>query len=333
MAGCWFVERGLGVRIEQSGFPPIDVDLETWGFRATPAGGAGEKFGLCRVDALADHLTTLLVERSAPDARLGEAASPSSLELARWWIAREVYGCREKHLSRVNPIVHETLLALRRANTACAEPGLVGERSLYRDARVVSDVLRHRAAAIALAYLESTFWPELAVRRAREHHEGGSTRAGWLRGSAAGLAAVMRNWRALFSPTGASYPALDETLSALPPDVRGDLVCELRNVHLEVAVRNGFCLTVLLLRAAERDPSAEPEVERSHARVLQLASERELRAAVGALLRHPSLRTETAWFPSLRRALRLIAQFPEPHDGSLARLVQRVLDWHAVERG
>jgi hypothetical protein len=235
---------------------------------------------------------------------------PPQLSRETWAIADPVHRLRAALLRRAAPIgwrVQERLVAVAGEVSELAQ-----DDAFYRDPFVVRDVLRHRAAAVALARLEK-LWPHYRARRGIEAAP-----------TVEVLARAMGEWRCLFSPDGRTYRSLDRTLMNLGDETSLDLLCQLPRVRLERPIVSSLELrTVLTLASLANVPLL---AERMH--VLQHAHEVEIGAALERVGGETERRLDPADDRDLRFVVRYLADFPHSHRGRLGRLVERAIEWH-----
>lgn len=234
---------------------------------------------------------------------------------------RAVEALRDAALRLRWPLAPEVEAAV--AGLRVARPRLLASSAFHSAPHFTSDVIRYRAAAIALAFLEPVL---LRPRWRVPLPEGGAARP--RAPDVAQLLARMSEWRGLYSPTGEPYRSLNRTLMNLPEAVPPRLVCELRHVHLERPVTTPLALSALAWRAFEAHEDAESAVERSHLLAFQRATDREVAHAVGWVSTALRRRLDPAAQEDLRVAARFLADFPLQHDGTLGGLARAAVDWH-----
>lgn len=234
-------------------------------------------------------------------------------------IARVIRAQRDRLLAKVDPTVvavqHAVFLATH-DHTDLAE-----HEALYREPYIVRDVLNYRAAAIALYRVGADLWPEgIAV----------PPKAFEARMSPPPEERIhaLRNWRGLFSPSGAPYRSLDRTLMNLPSAIPVYLTCYLRSVKLERPIVSPLVLKAVLYRVANACDSigrAPSVVAANQIRILQHATEDELRGAVA----HVAVYTGSPLNNNrhVRQLVQLISDYPEPHHGRLGGLLKKAIRW------
>ncbi len=285
--------------------------------------------------------------------RLGEAvayaiAQPAKItrvvnRATREGIMRAVAKQRRRLLRRVP----RDVVAVQRAvpRQARRVRCLAMDPAVYEQPFVVRDVLRYRAAAIALGYCQEgpdydrpDFWREAAHDVNR-----GASLAGKLPENlrtdsrdVATYISAMLNWRALFSPSGETYGSLDRTLMNLPAKVPAELVLYLRAVRLPRPITDTVRLLALLtmVRRLCRYGSldiARPGAGRSLAQILLQATETEVRASVRRVARQigRGLNPECSWDMDFFTAYLL--DWPEEHHGRLGGLVGKAIRWHQAQ--
>jgi hypothetical protein len=221
-----FVERWDGVRIEHPLRHVVDLRVDGWRF----AIASETRHAHCSLFATPAQLARLVAAMllDLPATALGTDFDAIRREI--WTIAQVLPPVRRRLFDRHAPdasAVEEHMVHMRGDI-----PRLARSPILYRSPYLIRDVRRFRAAAIALAYLETELWPRpLPNGRPPSLME---------------LRRTMVDWRRLFSPTGETYRSLDRTLMNLPADVQPRLVCELRHIRLERAITESIELQLLL---------------------------------------------------------------------------------------
>jgi hypothetical protein len=301
-----FVELWDGFRVEHPLRHRVEVRVRASALHVDSA-TASVSFDLpCPPLELCRVVARLLL--GLPDKAFKKA--PPELSRETWAIAEPVHRLRAALLGRAAPIgwrVQQRLVAV-----AGEVAELARDDAFYRHPFVVRDVLRHRAAAVALARL-TRLWPHYRACRGIEAAP-----------TAEVLAESMREWRCLFSPDGRSYRSLDRTLMNLGDEVSLDLLCQLPRVRLERPIASSLELrAVLTLASIANVPLL---AERMH--VLQHAREVEIGAALERIGGETERRLEPADDRDLRFVVRYLADLPHPHHGRLGRLVEDAIEWH-----
>jgi len=314
MAAWRMVEDGGRLRIEHPSRAPLTVGVEGWRFVLRSAEREVGRFSFLDVRAVGRRVSETL--------RHAGRASPYTLALADdavphpMVIAGRLLGTRERLLAAVDPQVRAVWD--RVAPLTRELPQLVCAEALYQDPWIVRDVLRYHAAAVALAFVETTLRPPGLLWDA-------STPAG-----EAALLDALRDWRGLFSPRGHPYRSLNRTLMRLAPGMSGELLCRLRRVELPRPYTDPLELATVLVAGAVYGRSGRPEVAATHLRAVMRASAGEITTAVrrvGEALEEPLSPSRTA---DLERVLAIVADYPEAYLGRFPGLVERALRWHRV---
>ncbi|MBM4244888.1 MAG: hypothetical protein FJ148_13915 [Deltaproteobacteria bacterium] len=307
MLGYRFAMLDVALRICHERCPPVEVTLEPWQFVVSVADRRAV-FGLCEMDRLADHVCAEL-ER---ERRAGVKRLPL------WLVGGHLLALRENGLGRANPAVAEVLRAVL-AVTRHA-PGLAGRRALYQEPYVVRDVVRHRAAAIALAFLDAHLLD------------------GWMRTRGEDpdtpydddvRVAALHDWRALFSPDARTYRSLDRTLMNLPAGVPAEPVWLLSRARLERPLLGRFALTALLLLLGDRRYGRHPDASAGHATILQRACEADVVEACALLGAHARRALDPRRARDLQFLVAFLLDYPARFRGTLPGLVHRAIRWHA----
>ena len=274
----------------------------------------------------------------------------------RAWVSRQTGRAIGKRLhafyKRCLCDVDPTVLALQRAVFAAtlSAPGLILGRKLYRERYVVKDVIQHRAAAVALANLNTFRYlrrerarldNRARVLRSRER----TTLEELARGMGVGLSihatpqrgrrttpmpveealGMMEGWRGLFSPTGEPYRSLDRTLMNLPGGVPFGLVPYLSLVRLERPVLARSELLVLTLHERRR---LDDDLPRSNEGVFRDASENRIARATRLVAEHTRNRLTTRRTGDLRFVVGFLLDYPGEHRGNIVGLAEKSIRWH-----
>ena len=212
------------------------------------------------------------------------------------------------------------VVALHRAVRAVSPriPALAHKRSLFRHPYIVHDVVQYRAAAIALAELESTLWRNYAARRLNWLGEPRETL----------LVQAMADWRGLFSPDGTPYRSLNRTLMNLPSEVPPELVCQLNQVRLERPFTNALELTALLLVVSNRKAGGALAGLRNRVGIFQRATEADIRDAVARVAACSDRPLLPQRLEDLRFALRFLGDYPRPCGHNPRVFVRSAIRWH-----
>jgi len=293
--------------MEHPRHPPIDVALRDWTFVAASEGRELGRWPLGRLRDVADALADRL--RHGPRER--RTLAPLSSVPHPWIIAGHLLEHRDRVLRRADPRV----AAVWAATSAEAEvpSDVVFARELYDDPWIVRDVLRWRAAAIALAHVETTLRPADAA-------------------DTPAFLAALRRWPALFAPDGVPYRSLHRTLMNLPRDVPASVVCALRRVRLERPLVDAVELCATGIAAdAYAAPDRAGDVAASHRRIWHHARRAEIVAAVARVAAETDRRLDPRQAGDVATIVRFVADCPEPFGGRLAGLVDRALRWHRLD--
>ncbi len=310
MLGYRIAIDGRLLRIRHERGAPVEVEIEPWGFVVRGGGGVA-RFGLCEAHALAEHvLAELEGERRAGVARLPQ-----------WVVGGHLLELRERGLPHLNPtadaVIRRVLSVARRA------PRLAGAAALYGETYVVRDVLRYRAAAIALAFLESDLLGPWLLAH------GGAPDGAHPDGPDAVAMAALRDWRSLFSPDARTYRSLDRTLMNLPAGIPPRLVCALSRIRLERPLTGSATATALLLLLSDRHRGRAGDAVAGHATVFLRASEADVAAACAIPGRHTQQRLDPRRTRDLRTLVSYVLDYPVRYHGNLPGLVRRAIRWHA----
>lgn len=317
LLGYHFVARGPELRIEHEFVEPVVVRLAPFAFTVEPPSeeraellpGAEPRgpvtFELCDVDQAAEHV------RVAIGARCRRRVPLPPLPI----VQGHLLAARSRGLRQINPEAH----AVQRAVLAVspAVPRIACDPSFFREPYLTRDIIQYRAAAIALANLESHLFAPWCARRERPAHP-----------EPEAMLAALREWRGLFSPTSRPYRSLNRTLMNLPGDVPPDLVPHLRTFELTRPLTDGIVLTAVLLHVSDRRAARLAETSVQQRRILERASPADIMAAVDAIGEFTGRTLCADRVQDLGFAVRFLIDHPAPFEGNLEGLVRRTIRWH-----
>jgi hypothetical protein len=338
-----FSEDLFGFRVEGRERPPVQVLLHPLGLEACYAGeerpGSRERFGFYNFGRLLEFVAGGLLRHWRPQEGWYGVRQWAQRQTARA-IARRLREHWQRLLGRADP----TVLAVQRAVFAATfgDAPLAAEPELYQDRFLVHDVLHYPAAAVAVrnAWVLCRDLP-----LARLHH---SPQARDLRALAAQMGlpvsiavtdpedpdpatqlARLQDWKSLFADTGHAYRSLNRTLMNLPGGVPHRQVCNLRRVHLERPLTRRLELLALVLYAglrAERDDLGGARADHTH--VFTHAPARHLVEAMRRVSAHTRNAMSSRRAGDVRLFVHFLADYPEPHAGSVVGLAERAIRWH-----
>jgi len=319
------IEKPSGFCVERLSHDRLTVQLEPWALSLKHEGHPAERCSFYDGNRLPLLIAMKLLgeDDAALDDTLPPTPLPRAVREART-IRTDVGLQRLRLLAQVDPAVHQVqLISLRIAGRV---PSLAQEAALFREPYILKDVLRYRAAAIALAYLQSDLWrPPVRAEQAAPNLPSRGVEAS--EPSLAGLLGAMTDWRSLFSPDGKPYRSLNRTLMNLPPDVPPELVCQLNRIRLERPVVNWLEFTTLMLYVSTAD-AAPPEAGLNRLRIFHHATAAEIADAVRRIGTCTNRQLHPRRPDDLRFAIRYLCDHPEPYHGNLSGLVDRVIRWH-----
>lgn len=306
------MEVSEGFIVEWPSSPPVEVRLEPWNFRVFGGAVPPRRIGLLE----SRELTAEIAMRVGGISRRQAWGS----NVPRVWKAiikqfgeatlLTVQAHRDRVLRSVPPRVLAVHAAVLRA-TGHRKAWLAETEDLYKNRYLVKDILRYRAAAIAVGLFEE-LWrsPYLGERQSRPP----VTRTDVLE--------AIGNWRGLFSPDGKTYTSLDRTLMNLPERVPARLVCALPRLRLDRPITNRLELMTLCLRASisKVAPAQMP--------VFAQATEEEIRRALKRVGDNTRRRLDPGRLPDIQFALDFIAEYRGQHYGRLGGLVEKAIRWH-----
>lgn len=267
------------------------------------------------IDQTAEHLMS---SWTPPDEETDEHIDrgPSELCVGAWHKV-EWGGLRKWALSRtassINKLVFDrwkrlrdeadpTALAVqKRVFTAAfgyGKPDLVISPEFYKHRYIVRDVLAYRAAAVAAGI----------TGREAVDDEGIAFALEW-----------MAKWKAIFSPTGETYPILNRTLMNLPPGVPARVLLELNSFMLPRPIKSRLeLLTVILAHKSGQ----------RNIRAFSFATKDQIAEAMRRVSVHLHEDLSPRRWRDVRKAIWFMGDYPDPHHGNLVGLAERSIRWH-----
>lgn len=259
-------------------------------------------------------------------------------------IGKRVYAQWQRLIQGVDPTVlavHRAIFAATRGTAALAM-----EEELYQYEFVVRDIVNYRAAAVAAKWVEpladgciqrrALNSPQAQdIRQALSALEPLARQSGLTLYSSLELdrttakhsspIEAMQDWRALFSPTGEDYRSLNRTLTYLPGGIPATLLCRaLRDLYLERPITQRLEL-LALLHYQEAAGKREDWVNLPVFMHTDTPGVKEAVRRVAAYM-HDDLSTRKA--ADVRRAVGILADFPERHTGNIVGLADKSIRWH-----
>lgn len=189
------------------------------------------------------------------------------------------------------------------------------------DRFLLEDIVRYRAAAIAVNVFGETFGKSILARKTAHHSL--VSFAEFLQLGSDEIQSVcdpLQNWRRLFSYNGKTYPNLNRTLDHLPGGVSGNLLPNLAQHRLGRVFNDRVELIVTLL--------AEGCNFRHNRHVFQFATRAEIVEAmnkVSTALQRPLSHRHTAHLDTF---VRFLSDYPDPHRGSILGLANKAIAFH-----
>lgn len=316
LLGYHFVARGPELRIEHEFVESVVVRLEPYAFtidppsdtRATLLPGAEPpgpvSFDLCDAERAADHVL------AAIRARCRRRVPVPPLPI----VQGHLLAARSRGLRRIHPDAHDVQRAVLAVDQHV--PRLACHPDFYADRFLARDVVRYRAAAIALARLDDLYAP-WCRSRGLPANDGPESKL-----------AALRDWRSLFSPNGQTYRSLNRTLMNLPTFVPAGLVTHLRSFVLERPLTGPRALTATLLHASDARAARLAEASELQRKCFERASERDIGDAVAAIAEFTGRSLSPDRLEDIGYAVRFVIDDVHPFHGRLAGLVRRAIQWH-----
>jgi hypothetical protein len=182
--------------------------------------------------------------------------------------------------------------------------------AFYARRFLVSDVLRFRAAAVAVGFCDKL------VHGARS--EAAASEA---------LLDRLEDWMGLFSPDGRGYKSLRRTLMNLAAEVPSAALLALPSLVLPRFVTDPVELSAICALGAVRRTFASDEIWRNRLEIVTGATSREIAAATVRYAEETERRFEGQLFYEQRPLMHYL-DFPELHTGRLNGLLEKAMRWH-----
>jgi hypothetical protein len=312
MATYEAVEEETGFRIERPNAPPLRVSLDAGTFLVASGRRPLERFELHRVKALAGWLARWL-DADRPPARTIVLPGAAEALLHARLLVPFLEGERARRIAALDPTIAAVWEAVRAVTEA--PPSLVFSPALAREPWVMRDVVEHRAAAIALGFVESHLRPG-------EPDTSLSDEA---------LVAALVRWRGLYSPSGEEYRSLNRTLMNVPREFPAELLCGLRRVRLERPLLDALELAAACTAGEAFARLRDPAVREARLRTVHHARAAEIALAVRRVAAFTARRLSARRSADLLVVFRFLADFPHAHPGRLRALVDEAIRWHRLD--
>lgn len=202
-------------------------------------------------------------------------------------------------------------------------------RELYLDTNLVPDVVKYRAAAIALGR-----WRDFPSLQAYAHLDASQRKN---RVYVWPVFKELINWPQLYSCFEHSYPELEATLARLPGGVPAGLVTQLHSVKLNRPITDraelGLLLTAISeVNNSERHPSElvacnQPDLGRRYLHIFMNATAPEIKEAMARMATSLDTRFTTRHMRSLRWFARILLTTPECPAGGILELCDQHIKW------
>jgi hypothetical protein len=292
----------FGFRVEV-GRHRVFVELAPWSLRVH--GGLAEAAELDLADWRGLYLDILT--RVTHGNRLTAQWPPRTM--AELSLGRGVERHRLRLIARVPSDVYRVQERVRREGS-----GGLGDlhlrRQFYERRYLVADVLKFRAAAIAVGCVrdlcndfQARSYADVALDR-------------------------LESWPALFSPDGSAYGSLRRTLMNLPYEVPAPLVRALRFVHLPRPVTDPLELTTICAALTEKRMRwHHPDVWPDRIKILLHAKAAEIEDAIARVAEHTGRSLDCRSHTGVVALIRYL-DFPDSHAGRLSGLVEKAIRWH-----
>jgi hypothetical protein len=135
----------------------------------------------------------------------------------------------------------------------------------------------------------------------------------------------MADWKALYSPTGEAYDALEQTLLNLPSAVPPHSVANLNRLHLEGPLTGRLAMITMTRYAEQCELRGR---QGACLRPLFEADEAQFEEALTRLSAYQGRRLDPRRFEDVQALADLLAEYPGPGRGKLVRLAEEAIRWH-----
>ncbi|HMP02774.1 MAG TPA: PcfJ domain-containing protein [Gemmatales bacterium] len=185
-------------------------------------------------------------------------------------------------------------------SAACGygQPELVMSPEFYKHKYIVKDVLAYRAAAAAAGITGRDATNEDGIAFALE----------W-----------MAKWKAIFAPTGETYPILNKTLMNLPPGIPAQVLLDLNKFMLPRPITSRLEL-LTVIRAHKTG--------QRNIRAFSFATEAQIAEAMRRVSNHLHEDLSPRRWRDVNKAVLFLGDYPDSHHGNVVGLAERSIRWH-----
>jgi len=212
-----------------------------------------------------------------------------------WAINKIVYHEWKRLLATADPTVLAVHKSVFAATFGYRGSSLVKWSDLYKHKFIVQDVIAHRAAAIAAYYCGRLDDLDEAID-------------------------LMSDWKAIYSPTGKSYPILNRTLMNLPGGIPPRLLIRLAEFMLPRPIYNRVELIATI--------HANLYCDVNRIRLLSFARGDQIKEAMTRIFRHLHRDLSPRRSRHVQDAMQFLADFPDDHRGNIIGLTEKAIRWH-----
>lgn len=356
-----FEDFSDGFRISSENRTTVVVRLKPTGFSVQSENGTGALFGLFEYYKMSKRIASEIMAEWEPPEGKGFTAGDSARRYASRpindWVIRQtagaigkrVYGRWQKLVAGADSDVVKVQRALFAYTMKC--PDVAHWEGLYTDPLVVGDIIKYRAAAYAAANVVDLAQKAVQIKLLN------STEAARLRERAKRFGAeisirmeprdlkgdtvleLLREWRGLFSPTGEGYRSLNRTLANMPGGISCSLLGALQTITLPRPITDRiellFVLAFAKFTTRYRDPFDhpidfdEPCKDRStNLSLVMNARRNQIKKALGRVAAHTRNRLSDRRADDIGFLAQYLADYPEPHSGSVLGLADKAMRWH-----
>jgi hypothetical protein len=236
----------------------------------------------------------------------------------RFWVSKLVAQERQRLFARIDPLVltiqQKSFSTNRSTHRIFFDPRFYEKENQF----LLNDIQRYRAAAMAVNCF--TF---LVTDEESEAVSCGSANTLY-QPELESVCTKLRSWRTLFSDTGKTYRALNQTLNLLPGNISPFVLSRMRFTHLSRAYSERSELTLLLLTS----PQSDYENPAINDRVFRDARRQEIQRAMALVSRALQTKLSLRSTDDISTLGSYLKDYPEVHTGRLVGLAEASIRYH-----
>ena len=293
----------FGFQVELNSRRRAFVEVVPWSLRVLGASAEAAHFDLADGTGLCCDILSRL---SPENRRTTKRAWARTEEIS---LAKGIERHRLRLVARIPSVVYRVQERVH-GEFSLERSDLQRRPEFYERRYLVADVLKFRAAAVAVSCFKSLCQNDL---QARSYADVALDR--------------LESWPALFSPDGRAYGSLRRTLMNLPDEVPGFLLTALRLVQLPRSITDPVELTTICTALDQKQQRwRHPEAWPNRINILLHATTSEIYQAVVRVAEHTDRRLD-GMLDGVRALVRYL-DFPDLHAGRLGGLVEKAIRWH-----